>query len=243
MAKVFKSLLRRTLFAKQDNLLSMDDPYETMARLMRPHHVSHVLDAGASHGRVSRRLLRIFPDAHAYAFEPHPMYRERLDHYAGEEPRFHPQFLALSDREGSIDLHITESPGITSLFKPSRRLQNMYPEESAEKEVVQVDMTTIDSWAAVNDVPALQVMKFDIQGGELQALRGAQQALTSSTLMVYTEILFNPLYEGGALYSDIDQCLREYGFLLYNIYKPKCDENGALMWANAIFLHAERMKL
>lgn len=86
-------------------------------------------------------------------------------------------------------------------------------------------------------------MKFDIQGGELMALRGAAKVLSSTTLLVYTEILFNRLYEGGAIYSEVDQLLRSCGFFLYDIYKPKYGSRGELMQGNAIFVHGDRLGL
>jgi hypothetical protein len=58
---------------------------------------------------------------------------------------------------------------------------------------------------------------------------------------VYTEICFNAIYDDGGLYSEIDLFLREHGFGLYDIYKPRYGPNGLLLWANAIFVHAERL--
>ena len=86
-------------------------------------------------------------------------------------------------------------------------------------------------------------MKFDIQGGEVNALKGATTMLQTSTMLVYVEVLFNPLYEGGAIFSDLDAQLRTVDFLLYNIYKPKVDKNGQLLYANAIYIHANRLSL
>ncbi|UCE49370.1 MAG: FkbM family methyltransferase, partial [Phycisphaerales bacterium] len=90
---------------------------------------------------------------------------------------------------------------------------------------------------------SIELIKLDIQGAELKALRGAARMLEDSTLIVYTEICFNPLYEGGALYGEIDLLLRDYGFGLYDIYKPKCDSRGLIMWANAIFVNLKRLGL
>jgi len=84
-------------------------------------------------------------------------------------------------------------------------------------------------------------MKFDIQAGELRALRGAVRVLQSSTLLVYTEIWFNPVYNGGAIYSEIDLFFREYGFALYDMFKLKYNPNGLIMWGNAIFLNVRRL--
>ncbi|WP_126456890.1 FkbM family methyltransferase [Sulfuriflexus mobilis] len=243
MAKLLWSLMRKTAFKNKGNLVSLDDHYQVMAGLLKGKEVNGILDAGASTGRITGKFLKVFPTARAYAFEPQPMYREQLTSLAEQDSRIRPQFLALGERQGSLELQITASAGCTSLFKPSARMQSMYPDEAAIKETATVDVVAIDDWRAQQGNPGIEVMKFDIQGGELAALRGAQQTLRESTLLVYTEILFNPLYEGGALYSEIDLCLREAGFMLYNLYKPKTDENGMLMWSNAIFVHAGRLGL
>ena len=84
-------------------------------------------------------------------------------------------------------------------------------------------------------------MKFDIQDAELMALRGAQSTLSRSTLLVYTEIWFNSSYDGGALFWEVDQLLRECGFILYEIFQPKYHKSGSLFWGNAMYLHAGRM--
>lgn len=241
MANLFKSFVRKTLFAKRKNLASLDDPYEVMARLLRKHQVTGIIDAGASNGHISKRLLRFFPKTHVYAFEPNPLYTEILQQYANEDSRFHPQFYALSDQGGIVELQVTDSPGNTSLFRPGNRLKEIDPQGASIKSVEKVEAVTIDGWARCNNDPAIQLMKFDIQGGELSAFRGAAHTLSSSTLLVYMEILFNPLYDEGAIYSQIDLCLREYGFVLYDIFKPKYGSNGLLAWANAIFVHAERL--
>ncbi|MDX1763368.1 MAG: FkbM family methyltransferase [bacterium] len=241
MANLIQSLARKIFFGKTGNLISFDEPYAIVAKLLGSHEVTGILDIGASNGRICQRLIRLFPQATVYAFEPNPMYRETLQGQAAQEPRLKPQFLAVSDREGRAELNITESPGSTSLFKPGENLTGIYPEESHIQSVEEVETVTLDGWAGRQGNPAIQLLKFDIQGGELNALEGADSLLHSSALLVYTEILFNPLYEGGAIYSEIDLCLREKGFVLYDIFKPRYHKNGKVLWGNAIFVHAQRM--
>lgn len=243
MANLLKLLVRHTLFRKSGSLVCFDNNYAAIARLLRGHRVTGILDAGASHGRLSRRFLRMFPDAHVFAFEPQSLYRQTLERFAEEDPRFHPQFSALSDTVGAADLKVTRSPGTTSLFVPEQRMRTLYPKETVATGVEKVEVTTIDDWTMHNGDPAVQLMKFDIQGGELKAMQGASRVLQTSTLLVYTEIFFNPLYEGGSIYSEIDLCLREYGFMLYNIFKPASDEKDMLIQADVIFVHAKRLGL
>jgi len=241
MSNQISSFIKKKLLGKNNNLISLDKPYEVMRRLLKGHDITGIIDAGASNGRISKRLLRKFPAADAYAFEPNRLYFDSLQQYTKENPRFHPYFLALSDHEGNADLHITRSPGSTSLLMPGRRLKEIDPRGSGAERLEKVQIVTIDDWAEHNGNLAIQLMKFDIQGGELKALRGATRMLQYSTLLVYTEIWFNCPYEDGAIYSEIDLFLRKYGFVLYDIYKPKYNSNRLIMWGNAIFLNAERL--
>jgi FkbM family methyltransferase len=241
MANRFSTFIKRKLLGKNQNLISLDEPYQIMACLLKENQVTGIIDAGASDGRISKRLLRKFPAAHVYAFEPNSLYFDSLQQYAREDSRFHPNFLALSDCEGEADLHITLSPGNTSLFTPTEALKQIDSQGSCVKKSEKVQLVTIDNWAKRNGNPAIQLMKFDIQGGELKALRGAIRVLEQSTLLVYTEIWFNSPYEGGAIYSEIDLFFREHGFVLYDIFKPKYNTSGLITWGNAIFLNCERL--
>lgn len=242
MANILKLLAKNTIFKNDGNLVSLEKNYDAIGRLLSGHTVSNILDAGASHARISKRFIRMFPQAHVYAFEPQPLYRDRLTALAEEEPRFHPYFSALSSQTGKMALQITQSPGTTSLFPPGERMKALYPEQTTAKETVDVDVVTIDEWAAAENISQIQFMKFDIQGGELDALRGASGML-QSTLLIYVEVFFNPLYEGGAIFGEIDMCLRDNNFALYNLFKPRSDDNGMLIQADAIYVQPEKLGL
>jgi FkbM family methyltransferase len=243
MSNRLSSFIKKKLLGKNKNLVSLDDPYRVMAYFLKGTEVTGIIDAGASNGRISKRLLRKFPKAHVYGFEPNTLYAETLQQYAKEEARFHPQFMALSDHEGTADLHTTVSPGSTSLFTPGERLKKVDPHGVLLKSSEKVQVVTIDHWSERNGNPEIQLMKFDIQGGELRAFRGAARILQNSTFLIYTEILFNSLYKEGSIFCEIDLFLRKYGFVLHDIYKPKYDPKGLLLWGNAIYLHSERLNI
>jgi FkbM family methyltransferase len=221
--------------------VSLVDPYRVIARLLTGQAVSGIVDAGASTGRVARRFLRSFPQAKAYAFEPNPLYAPVLQQAAGEDPRLIPQALALSDRREVVELNLAESPGITSMFKPGASLQRDYPAESVLRETVRVQAVTLDQWRRELGAPAIELIKLDIQGAELKALRGAEQTLRATVRLVYTEVFFNPVYEGAAIFSEIDLYLRSNGFLLQGLFKPRAFTNGLLFQANAIYVHGQRL--
>jgi len=235
--------LKKLILGKPKNLVSLEDPFVQMQRLLQGRQVTGILDAGASHGRISGKFIRGFPQAEVFAFEPNRRYSETLLEYARAEPRFHPYFVALSDQTGRARLNLTSAPGSTSLLTPNQRMRELFSTDAAVESSAEVDVTTIDDWVQSNSRPALQIMKFDIQGAELKALCGATRTLHEATSLVYIELWFNPGYEGGPLYGDIDSFLRSQGFVLFDIYKPKYDPRGLLTWANAIFVNPARVPI
>lgn len=243
MAKLFHSFLRQTLFRKKDNLLSLDDPYPTMLKLFGDKPVLNILDAGASNGHVTRRLLKQFPNATSYLFEPNPAYAPQLQTLAKQDSRIVPQLKALSNTEGQMTFHITQSPGRSSLFKTAVNAADADHEKRQVKQTIDVPVVTVDQWKQRENVGKIDLMKLDIQAGELNALKGADKTLREEVSMIFTEAFFNPRYQGGALFGEIDTYLRQCGFTLFSIYSPRANEQGKLLWANVLFVHEERLNM
>lgn len=241
MSNRFSSMLKRKILRKNQNLISIDEPYDVMAKLLKRHRVSGIIDAGASNGSISVRLMKRFPSADVYAFEPNKLYYKGLTELASRQRRFHPFFSALSDSCGTADLNVTKSAGNTSLYLPSEGLHDVDPDGGTVDSRQQVEIVTIDQWARDNKIGSIEVMKFDIQAYELVALKGAVETLRNSTLLIYSEIWFNPVYQNGALLGDINSFLRENGFVMFDIFKPKYDLKGKITWANAIYVHKEKL--
>jgi len=233
MAKLLRDLVRRTLFKKKDNLISLDSPYPIMAHLLKGRKINGILDAGASDGRISKRLIRLFPKATAYLFEPNPAYAQALKSLSQQDHRYQPFNCALAEQPGELTYYETETLGCCSLFKPL---------DQQTKRVSTVPAVTLDAWSQAHGAPPIELFKFDIQGGELSALKGSRQVLDQSVLLVYCEVWFNRVYEGGAIFSEIDLFFREHGFELYNLFSPKSDPNDMLLWGNAIYWHRQKLE-
>ena len=236
------SFLKKRLFGGQRNLVSLDEPYDVMARLLKRSAVTGHPRRRRQQRTHLRQASGRFPDATAYAFEPNPLYTQTLQELRPSRSAVSPAVRRRSRIGSGRDrLHIMESPGATSLLKPADRLKDVVPAGAAIKAVSEVDLVTLDEWAGRNGNPSIELMKFDIQGAELQALRGAARMLRESTLLVYTEIWFNAVYDGCALVRRDRRVPAPQGFALYDMYKPKYDPHGLLVWADAIFLNLERV--
>ena len=106
---------------------------------------------------------------------------------------------------------------------------------------LQVETSRLDDIAEVSDCDYL---KIDVQGGELDVLRGAERLL-NRVLFVHTEVEFEPVYLDQPLFPDMDRFLRDRGFELMDLTKlghsgyaalPRQQSRTKLMWADAIYV-------
>jgi hypothetical protein len=99
-------------------------------------------------------------------------------------------------------------------------------------QIVDVPMVRIDG--VLNQ--EVDILKLDLQGYELEALRGATNLLPRIKTIT-TEVEFVPLYDGQPLFGDIDCFLRQSGFRLLNLYELWTHPDGQLTAGDAIYLN------
>jgi FkbM family methyltransferase len=128
-----------------------------------------LLDAGANIGLCSLEALRA-GCASVHAFEPVPALLARLREIEAEDLIVHPQ--ALSDRVGQVEFALSESHNQGSTCKTE--VTAMFPEVfGAAPQIVAVPCTTIDA----SGLPHCHVWKIDVEGAEVDLLRGAAATL------------------------------------------------------------------
>lgn len=125
-------------------------------------------DVGANHGLLSFGLARKFDDLiHFHLFEPNPGLRESiaksLELYPSMQARINPE--AVSDQNGMIQIHFQKGHlGMSHVVKNGG---------------VPVRSITLDTYLTDQQVVRVDFLKMDIEGYELAALRGAENALKS----------------------------------------------------------------
>ena len=104
-----------------------------------------------------------------------------------------------------------------------------------------IETATLDRFCAAHAIDRIDVLKLDIQGGELAALRGAEGLLRGAAIrLVVAEVNFVPLYRDMPLFWDVAAYLRGLGYELHGLFDlhHRLDGSGALRWADAIFVPA-----
>lgn len=199
-------------------------------------NASTIFDVGAYTGDTAAQYLKLFPDATIYAFEPFEPSFLALQAFAREKRNLRPFQLAITDRSGPTEFYsFAEGPYTNSLLPADPNCPAEI--DLTELQRVGVQATTLDEFCVRNGVGQIDILKMDIQGGELRALEGASKLLLERAIrLIYTEILFVPLYRGQAWHYEIASFLSSFGYALYDFYNFSYADTGPVRWGDAIFL-------
>lgn len=137
-----------------------------------------VCDVGANIGYYSLLLSRLVgPNGQVFAFEPNPFLREQLfRHIEVNRTSIEVSPMALGAEEGTrrFTFDPTKGEGRVPNFGAWSLLGEGEPDGNTE-----VRFTTLDAFVAERGIKRLNFIKADIEGGELDMLRGASTVLAT----------------------------------------------------------------
>jgi FkbM family methyltransferase len=180
---------------------------EVFARLVQPGDI--VVDAGANIGYMTLLAATVSGESGTViSFEPHPELFIVLQQNVAMASRSRPiarmllRNTALGDRTGQADLILPEG------FSCDDGLAYIRRDGLPGSRSIPVGMETLDE--AVGARP-IAVLKLDVEGHELQALRGAKRALESRRIR---HIVFEDHQGRG---SAVVRFLESFGYRVYSI--------------------------
>lgn len=173
-----------------------------------------VLDIGCFNGGTSVFFHNELKEVKVIGFEPSKQsYQEALKNTEGI-PGVKIENYAVSDLCGVTEFFVTDNK-VSSSLNPLTGADTRFSTQNVEK----VETITLDEYFMSNSLQdeKVLVMKMDVQGHELKVLKGAVNTL-KRTMFVLTELSNHESYQGGARYFEVDQLMRENGFVLQNIF-------------------------
>ena len=196
-----------------------------------------IFDVGANIGQTADEYRLRFPDSKIYCFEPFPSSVEALKEKFSDDSGIDIVSKAVADKSGVQKFYLTGFSTTHSLFPRLTRGRRYYPSSTGPRSETKVSVTSIDEFTSEKGIENIDILKFDVQGSEMLALKGASQLLEKKAVsLIYTDINFTFHYDGGVLFHELWKFLADFQYSLFDIYHLKRATNGQIRYGDAIFV-------
>ncbi|WP_051321274.1 FkbM family methyltransferase [Chrysiogenes arsenatis] len=178
-----------------------------------------VIDVGVAYG--TNGLYGAFDSVRYLMVEPLEEYKGVLDKIASEYPAVY-TLAAAGSREGSIIMNVHPDMSGSSVLKES---------EGAHVDGVErtVPVVTLDGETKKYGLKGPFIIKVDVQGFELEVLKGAEETLKETEVVIMEVSLFQ-FYKESPTFLDAVAFMSQKGFSPYDIfgatYRPLDDALG-----------------
>jgi FkbM family methyltransferase len=205
-AAVLRRLLHRIVLREE-----LDPFWRARATRLHASDIDLVLDVGANSGQYAQGIRDHGWTGPLVSFEPLGSAYAALEERSSADPDWTARRLALTDSAGEIELQVAGNSASSSLL-PMARLHSEAAPHSAVIGTESVPAARLDD---VIDEIALGRrriwLKLDVQGGELDVLRGAVRTL-DRVAVIDAELSLDVLYEGQPDLMEVVSWLRDHGF-------------------------------
>jgi FkbM family methyltransferase len=191
-----------------------------------------VLHIGAHNGAEFKEYKEI-GFSKVIMFEPQPHWAEHIRSTFGSDPILTVEQKAVGREPGTMELFVeTSNAGMScSLLQPKVHLEQ-YPFIVFESKIP-VEVVSLNSYfPTIEEVSPFNFINMDIQGYELEALRGATEVLPLLDAL-YMEVNRAELYTGCGMVWQIDEFLKPYGFV-----RAETDWIGGT-WGDALYVRGK----
>jgi FkbM family methyltransferase len=192
-----------------------------------------VFDVGANRGQTIDLICRSLRKPKITAFEPNPELIARLQAAYGTT-NITLEGIALGSSSGVREFNVLENHELSSFLELDRSTSNPFRQTPLHVRCP-VPVDTLDSYVKARGVNQLDLLKIDVQGYDLEVLRGASGLLADQLVeTILIEVNFVQMYVGQGSFGEIERYLwdRGYGLLcMYEIVRT----GECVSWATACF--------
>lgn len=197
-----------------------------------------IVDIGGSIGFTAELFSKNFPKTDIYVFEPIADNYKLLSVISSKNPKIKSIHKALGNEVKDSEINIAKRISASSLFElNSNEKFPVFAENLKSERKEKIQLSKLDIEIPINK--NILILKIDVQGFEIEVLKGALEVL-KRTSIVTLEMNNHNGYIGSPKYFDIDQFLRNSGFVLFDIL-PSTKSNDQLVEWDCIYISATKI--
>ena len=198
--------------------------------------VDAVIDVGANKGQFALLISDMFGPVYYIAFEPIPEIHYQLKKVVNNLPLKSQLYdVALSDVPCSDTIfHIASAADSSSLLPITSMQVDVFNVVDSGKTLL-VDVKTLDDYFSAFENIKNLLIKIDVQGLELNVLKGAVKAL-SIAKYVLVEASSVEFYKGQSLFHELDQFMTSVGFSRYRSFANTFSSKGDVLQGDYLYV-------
>lgn len=210
-----RSIIRRLVpnSFKQDMKIRIGAPHMFWSiRNLRDNGLKaeNIIDIGAYKGEWTDDVLKIYPNASYLLLEGNPAREADLKKFMIAHPKHKLSYqIAL----------LGEKPNEEKQFNILDTASSVLEEHNAPSNVqatLQLKTKCLDDICADRKISKVDLMKLDVQGYELEILKGGKRVL-QNTQAVLMEVSLLDIHKGVPLIREVINFMYEYDFVVYDI--------------------------
>lgn len=204
------------------------------ARWLRYMDIRTVIDVGAHTGEFASGIRGVLPDCTLHSFEPQQEAFDALTRRMAAYSGVHVYRTALGSSPGTAVFYRNAFSKASSLLPISNLHRQVFGWTDAGAPI-EVPVDTLDNALDLGRGGGV-LLKLDVQGFELEVLRGAIRTLPVIDHVLVETSVGAPLYDGEATFDDVFRFLAEYGFRFAGIWDQMRDpRNDTPLQVDALF--------
>jgi FkbM family methyltransferase len=192
-----------------------------------------VVDIGANRGQFALAARQWAPKARVISFEPLLAPAEIFSRVFSEDNQVVLYQSAIGPESIKQKMHVSARDDSSSLLPISSIQTAIFP-GTEEIGSTEVHVGPLEEFVTADDLPTPAMLKLDVQGFELEALRGCESLLNYFE-WVYCECSFVELYSGQKLAWEVIEWLFARDFCLMGMFNPAYDDCGQAVQADFLF--------
>ncbi|RCW50899.1 FkbM family methyltransferase [Paenibacillus prosopidis] len=210
--------------------------HQTRMAILRNYGITVFIDGGANKGQFAQNIRLSGYNGRIISFEPASAEFVQLAQLAAPDPLWDCHKIALGAAEGYVNINLAGNSYSSSLLPMlDQHLISAPDSKYIGVETVRIGCLDNDCSELLPETDRVY-LKLDLQGYEMEALKGANNIL-KMTSAIEMELALVPLYSGQTLFTEMINFLAQFGFQLHYCEINFTDSvTGKILELNGIFL-------
>jgi FkbM family methyltransferase len=206
--KILRVLLKELFLSRKSGLKAILNTEWSLRNLKENGFFPDaIIDCGAYVGDWTRMIKKIFPNSKVLMVEANPEKETNIQEVQSEYPQTVSYAISLLGAENRMEARFYKMETGSSVFEE---------QSNVPRDVLLLPMKTLDEVALEKHFLDSTFIKLDVQGYELEVLKGAKEILKKAKL-VLLEVSFLQYNKSAPLFGEVVNFMNIHGFVVYDL--------------------------